>query len=201
MTPGEVGSSSSSQPRSGFLAFWTTLPGVLTAAAAVITAVGGFIAAVVAGQSSSPASASYPKRDTSLVVDRRAWISGANRACTSLITSVSRLDTPADTAPDSEVGDYLRAIANDVRVASQQIAGLVAQDADRPAIDDATIAFEGAAHSFDLAAAPYYEPSVDQATLATQEEDLNTATRLARSAGTSLGALGAQSCATLSLSR
>jgi hypothetical protein len=56
---------SQTAPTSGFLRFWTSLPGVLTAAAAVITAIGGIYIASGSASGSGPTPGPPPTGSTS----------------------------------------------------------------------------------------------------------------------------------------
>jgi hypothetical protein len=56
-TTGDGGSSASAQSKSDFVTFWTTLPGILTGVAALLTAVVGLLAALNVFRTTTPAAA------------------------------------------------------------------------------------------------------------------------------------------------
>ena len=124
--------------------FWTTLPGLLTGLAALITAIAGVIAIFVVPGSSS---------DGPTHAD---WARSANRLCNETAEQVRHLPPITDETLEA-IETTAPAAAADVRRLAERLRELSAPEDDEPSIDRFTSVLEEEANQLDAMVAAYHQ--------------------------------------------
>jgi hypothetical protein len=167
----------SEAPKSRFHAFMTSLPGVLTAIAALITAVGGIIALVVVPGSSNngPTHADLVRHADSL--------------CSQTADQLRRLPPVSPADPASAVAE-LAPIARDVRDLSDKLRALKAPEEDQTTIARFTALLDATANEADAMGL-----SLQQGDLTGAQSHARRAGKLDQETTKVANALGASACA------
>jgi hypothetical protein len=167
----------SEAPKSRFRAFWTSLPGIVTAIAALITAVGGIIALVVVPGSSNngPTHAGFVRRADSL--------------CSQTADLLRQLP-PVSSADPATAAKELPVVAQRVRDLADKLRALNAPPEDLPTLAHFTELLDTGANQADMATV-----SLQQRDLTGVRSHLGLSVKALQDSRNAANALGASACA------
>jgi hypothetical protein len=166
----------SEPPKGRFAAFWTSLPGVLTAAAAFIGALAAVLALFVGGGDSGDGGGDSGS-------SRAEWAAKVNPICSNATDAIRRI--PVDESPDfSEAANYLHQVGGIVRDLAEQIRTVPAPVEEQGNIDRMTLLVDKQADLADQAANSIL--AGDQAGLTRATKDALAAQREANTLAASL---------------